>query len=83
MLNAIKSGFSSFVKKHIVDDIPPELDDENNYGFLIADVAKAENVHPEKILRLKAVWELLGINCDDQEDFHNRVRIHLRHREPS
>ena len=57
--------------------MPIALDDEINYGFMIADVAKAEDVHPEQILRLKAVWELMGVNCDDPADFHARIKIHL------
>jgi hypothetical protein len=79
MMAGLRKRFSHFVKRHIVDDMPLALDDERNYGFLIADVAKAENVHPEKIFRLKSVWELMGINCNDPDDFHNRVKIHLKH----
>lgn len=67
----------NFVNKHIVADMPPELDDEMNYGFMIADVAKAEKVHPEKIKHLKEVFEAAGISCEDPAAFHDRVRIHL------
>ena len=78
MTGTLREKFKNFIKKHIVDDMPPALDDEANYGFLIADIAKAENVHPEQILRLKAVWELMGIKCNDERDFHQRVKTHLK-----
>lgn len=76
MFKGIKEKFSSFVKEHFVDDIPLVLDDERNYSFLISDVAKAEDVHPEVVHRLKERWEAIGIPCTEFTALRDRVHVH-------
>lgn len=76
MFEGIKEKFSSFVKKNFSDDMPLMLDDERNYGFLVADVAKAEDVHPEVVHRLKERWEAIGIPCTEFTALRDRVHVH-------
>lgn len=86
MFRNLREKLAGFIRKHIVDDIPPHLDDEANYGFMIADVSKAENVHPELVLRLGLAADKAGIACRGQKELRALVKefkAHLRGRDVS
>jgi hypothetical protein len=61
-------SLKSFWKKHICADMPPELDDENNYGRFLDRAAKMTNYHPTLLAGIMKQAECFGQRFQTPDD---------------
>ncbi|MCB9990952.1 MAG: hypothetical protein H6867_06185 [Rhodospirillales bacterium] len=63
MIN-IKDTFRRFVEKHICAPLPPELDDETNYGLTADCVARWTSHHPAYVKHQLDLMEIAGLDTN-------------------
>lgn len=57
----IKKALKKFWDTHVAGNMPPELDDERNYGLTIDHIARKTTHHPEAIQETLKNLEALGL----------------------